>query len=228
MVQSIVRRRRVGQYEFLLLALLSAILIRPVLRNGLFGLVILSILTSAILMASAYAVSGQRRTLVVSLVLLVPGLISSWLSLFIGSLGPIAVSAILVFTFYAYVLSVMIRDILSEQNVTRDTIFGSACVYMLIGGAFAELFVLIHAVEPQSFGQLVDLVPVGQKVRLFSELNYFSLVTLTTLGYGDITPKTGLTRGVATIEAMVGQFYLAVLVARLVGLHLAGSRLSRD
>jgi voltage-gated potassium channel len=228
MVESIIRRRRIGQYEFLLLALLTAILIRPMLRNGFFGLLILSILTSAILMASAYAVSGQRKTLVVSLVLLVPGLISSWLTLFIGSLWPLAVSAILVFTFFSYVLSVMIRDILSEQNVTRDTIFGSACVYMLIGAAFAELFVLIQAVEPQSFGQLVDLVPVGQEVRLFSELNYFSLVTMTTLGYGDITPKTGLTRGVATIEAMVGQFYLAVLVARLVGLHLAGSRLTRD
>ncbi|KPJ92324.1 MAG: hypothetical protein AMS18_07675 [Gemmatimonas sp. SG8_17] len=228
MAESTLRHHRIGQYEFLLLALLTAVLIRPILQNGVFGALILNILTSTILITSAYAVSGERRALLVSLALLVPGLISSWSTVVISALWPMAVSAVLVFTFFSYVSSMMIRDILSQKNVTRDTIFGSACVYMLIGGAFAQLFLLLQIVEPQSFGQAVDLAPVGQEVRLFSELNYFSFVTLTTLGYGDITAKTGLARGVATVEAMVGQFYLAVLVARLVGLHLAGSQLTRD
>ncbi|UCG85861.1 MAG: two pore domain potassium channel family protein [Gemmatimonadota bacterium] len=228
MAESTFRPRRIGQYEFLLLALLTAVLVRPILQDGLFGRLILNVLTSAILIASAYAVSGQRKTLVVSLVLLVPGLISSWSTTLIDALWPMAASALLIFTFFAYVLSMMVRDILSQKDVTRDTIFGSACVYMLIGGAFAELFLLLQIVEPQSFGQAVDLAPVGQEVRLASELNYFSFVTLTTLGYGDIAPQTGVARGVATVEAMVGQFYLAVLVARLVGLHLAGSQLTRD
>ena len=223
-----VPRRRIGQYEFLLLALVTALLVRPILKDGFLGLLILHVLTSIVLIASAYAVSGKRKTLVVSLILLAPGLLSSWSTVFSRALWPMAISAAFVLAFLGYVLSMIAWDILSEKNVTRDTIFGSACVYLLIGSAFAELFMLLQILEPQSFGAAVDMAPAGGQVRFLSELSYFSFVTLTTLGYGDITPQAGVARGVATVEAMVGQFYMAVLVARLVGLHLAGSQLTRE
>jgi hypothetical protein len=139
-----------------------------------------------------------------------------------------AISRVLTFAFVSYILGVMAMDILSEKNVTRDTIFGSACVYMLMGFAFADIYMLFQIIEPQSFGQAIDISPVGSEVKLSSDLGYFSFVTLTTLGYGDMTPKTGMVQGLATLEAMLGQFYLTVLVARLVGLHLAGSTLTTE
>ena len=228
MVQSRLKRSRMGQYEFLFFAMLAVIIVRPVLEDGFIGLLILNGLTSAILISSAYAVSGQRKTLRLSLFLLVPAFIATWSVMFVGTLWPMVVSRALTFTFVTYVMGVMAVDILSEKNVTRDTVFGSACVYMLIGFAFADLYMLFQTVEPQSFGQAIDLAAVGHEVKVSSELSYFSFVTLTTLGYGDMTPKTGMVQGIATLEAMLGQFYLTVLVARLVGLHLAGSTLTTE
>jgi len=228
MVESRQKRPRMGQYEFLFFAILAVIIFRPLLRDGFFGLMILNILTSAILISSAYAVSGHPKTLRVSLVLLVPAFIASWSTAFVSELWPMAVSRILILAFVGYIMYVMAMDILSEKNVTRDTIFGSACVYMLLGFAFTDIYMLFLIIEPQSFGQVIDIAPVGSEVKISSDLSYFSFVTLTTLGYGDVTPKTGMVQGLATLEAMLGQFYLTVLVARLVGLHLAGSTLTTE
>jgi hypothetical protein len=228
MVENNLKRHPLGQYEFLFLAMLAVIIVNPLLADGIFGLLILNVLTSAILISSAYAVSGQRKTLRVSLFLLVPALFTSWSTVLVGELWPMAVSRVLMLAFVSYILGVIALDVLSEKNVTRDTIFGSACVYMLAGFAFADIYMLFQIIEPQSFGQAIDVAPVGSEVKISSELSYFSFVTLTTLGYGDMTPKTGMVRGIATLEAMLGQFYLTVLVARLVGLHLAGSRLTTE
>ena len=228
MVENNLKRHPMGQYEFLLFAMLTVIIVRPLLTDGFFGLLILNLLISATLISSAYAVSGQRKTLRMSLLLLVPALITSWSTIFLSELWPMVISRVLVLAFVSYILGVIALDILSEKNVTRDTIFGSACVYMLMGFVFADLYMLFQIIEPQSFGQAIDVAPVGSEVKISSELSYFSFVTLTTLGYGDMTPKTGMVRGIATLEAMLGQFYLAVLVARLVGLHLAGSKLTTE
>ena len=228
MVQSSLKRHPLGRYEFLFLAMLAVIIVNPLLADGIFGLLILNVLTSAILISSAYAVSGQRKTLRVSLFLLVPALFTSWSTVLVGELWPMAASRVLMLAFASYILGVIALDVLSEKNVTRDTIFGSACVYLLVGFAFADVYMLFQIIEPQSFGQAIDVAPVGSEVKISSELSYFSFVTLTTLGYGDMTPKTGMVRGIATLEAMLGQFYLTVLVARLVGLHLAGSRLTTE
>ncbi len=228
MVENNLKRHPMGQYEFLLFAMLTVVIVRPVLEDGIFGLLILNVMTSAILISSAYAVSGQRKTLRVSLFLLVPALIASWSTIFLSELWPMVISRVLVLTLVSYILGVIALDVLSEKNVTRDTIFGSACVYMLMGFAFGDIYMLFQIIEPQSFGQAIDVAPVGGEVKVASELNYFSFVTLTTLGYGDMTPKTGMVRGIATLEAMLGQFYLTVLVARLVGLHLAGSKLTTE
>ncbi len=228
MVKNKLKRRPMGQYEFLFFAILAVIIFRPLLENGFLGLLILNGLTSAILISSAYAVSGNRKTLRLSLILMVPAFIAAWSTAFVSALWPMAISRVLTFAFVSYILGVMAVDILSEKNVTRDTIFGSACVYMLMGFAFADIYMLFQIIEPQSFGQAIDISPVGSEVKLSSDLGYFSFVTLTTLGYGDMTPKTGMVQGLATLEAMLGQFYLTVLVARLVGLHLAGSTLTTE
>ena len=228
MVENKLKRHPMGQYEFLFFAILAVIIFRPLLENGFVGLLILNGLTSAILISSAYAVSDNPKTLRLSLMLMVPAFIASWSTAFVGALWPMAISRVLTFAFVSYILVVIARDILSEKNVTRDTIFGSACVYMLMGFAFADIFMLFQIIEPQSFGLVVDIAAVGSEVQLSSDLGYFSFVTLTTLGYGDMTPKTGMVQGLATLEAMLGQFYLTVLVARLVGLHLAGSTLTTE
>lgn len=101
-------------------------------------------------------------------------------------------------------------------RVTRDTICACVVAYIFVALAFAQTYVLLFLWDPHSFS-----IPAGSDFQVGTgfrgEMVYFSLVTLVTLGYGDIVPKTDLARTLAVSEAVIGQFYMAVLVALLVG-----------
>jgi hypothetical protein len=105
--------------------------------------------------------------------------------------------------------------------VTADKIYGALCVYLLIGLTWGFMFLTLEGVQPGSFS-----LGQGQPNGIAKDpatLVYFSFVTLSTVGYGDITPLSPPARSLAFMEAIIGQIYLAVLVARLVGLHIASS-----
>jgi hypothetical protein len=99
-----------------------------------------------------------------------------------------------------------------EHWVTRDTLFGAMAVYLLIGVTATVLYELIEVTAPGSFTNIQGLSPS----QLYAELNYFSLVTLTTLGYGDIAPVAPIARTLAATEAIVGQFFVAAVVGLLI------------
>ena len=105
--------------------------------------------------------------------------------------------------------------------MTADKIYGALCVYLLIGLTWGFMFLTLEGVQPGSFS-----LGQGQPTRIDKDpaaLVYFSFITLSTVGYGDITPLSPPARAFAFMEAIIGQIYLAVLVARLVGLHIASS-----
>jgi hypothetical protein len=108
------------------------------------------------------------------------------------------------------------------RRVTLDTIFASVVGYLFVSLAFAQTYLLLLLWNSHSFS-----LPVGTDFRvgagIRNEMVYFSLVTLATLGYGDIVPKTDLARSLAVIEAVIGQFYMAALVALLVGKFVSQS-----
>jgi hypothetical protein len=121
----------------------------------------------------------------------------------------------------AFFLAATIRIVLSlvtAPQLSIDSVFGAICGYLLLGTSFGLAFSMIDYLSPNSFefgSRLADDLLVG---RLRSQLFvYFSFVTLTTAGYGDIMPVSPPARTLAWVEAMIGQFYLAVLVAGLVG-----------
>lgn len=96
-----------------------------------------------------------------------------------------------------------------SQVVTVDTILGGISIYFLLGYLWACMFILIESFNPQAFTTISRI-----------ELLYFSFTTITTLGYGDITPQSELAMVLATLEAIVGQMYVTIFIARLVGLHI--------
>lgn len=122
-----------------------------------------------------------------------------------------------------FALGLLLRYLFQPQKVTRETIAASLCGYLLLGILWADLFSLLGHCDPDSF----SLPDTETKIQLeFGTVQsavslYFSFVTLTTLGYGDITPNTTEARMFCSVEAITGQLYLAVLVARLVGLYIA-------
>jgi hypothetical protein len=102
---------------------------------------------------------------------------------------------------------------------------GAVAVYLLIGLVFTFVYGLIVQIEPRAFD--MDAVSLGGTPReiyerAMDELAYFSFVTLTTVGYGDVTPVHGVARQLAVLEGLIGQLYPAILLARLVSLQIAG------
>lgn len=129
--------------------------------------------------------------------------------------------------FVGYVILRLLQIIFESRRVTADTIFASLCAYLLLATFWMYGYSLLEMFDHGAFfySQIDDpnqgIMRVGAAPAGIEF--YFSIVTLTTLGYGDIVPVSPAARSMATLQAVVGQLYLAVLVARLVGLHVAES-----
>ena len=117
----------------------------------------------------------------------------------------------------------ILRFVYHSRSLTIDGIFATIVVYVLIALTFARLYLLLMGLDPQSFDLGVPaagLSPYQTQVDLL----YFSLITLATVGYGDILPVSDTARMLAMIEAVVGQFYVAVIVAVFVGMYASQRR----
>lgn len=123
------------------------------------------------------------------------------------------VAALLVATVFVVLLGVVARRVLRRPVVDLETLYGALCVYFLIGMLFSDLYIAVDAFA---------LDPIFGRVVPREDYSYFSFVTLTTLGYGDIVATSDVARRFAVVEAMAGQIFLATVVARLVSLYGAG------
>lgn len=112
---------------------------------------------------------------------------------------------------------VILRRIARHQVVTATTLWGAIAAYLSMGIAFSFMYVTVFNLDPQAFINVID--------GTVGEFNYFSFVTMTTLGYGDITPVSDVTRALVVFQTVIGQIFLVVVVARVVSLLGTGKRL---
>lgn len=125
-------------------------------------------------------------------------------------------------TLFGFVTWNELRALLRQKEITGESINMAISVYLLFGVTWSFLYDIIYQLQPTAFtlnGTASALVPPGHPI--FPVLGYFSFITLTTVGYGDIAPVTLPARYAAFAEGVAGQFYLAILVARLVSMQLA-------
>ena len=120
--------------------------------------------------------------------------------------------------FFSFVTWSQLRSLLKQREVTSETISMSISIYLLLGLSWGLLYIVIFTRHPEAFS---FATPRVSDMHTFPILMYFSLTTLSTVGFGDITPLTLPARYAAVAEAITGQFYLAVLVARLVGIQMS-------
>lgn len=115
---------------------------------------------------------------------------------------------------------VVLLDVLRAKRVTMDTVFAAASVYLLMAIVWSTVFVALETIQPGSFA----LGPTDGRnaMSTSSQLVYFSLITLTTVGYGDITPASPQASFLAALEGLIGQLFIAIILARLVALELTG------
>jgi voltage-gated potassium channel Kch len=191
------------------------------------GVLILDIVFLVILLSSIYAISERKKTFIISLILALAAFGSTVLnySLMIVSLRLLAVSAYGLF--FVLMAVTILSTIMKAKKVTTETIYASICVYLILGIIWTMLFSIIEIIEPGSFlsggAPVIDFHGDPVTRNVFANFIYYSFVTLTTLGYGDIIPASPHARALSSLEAVIGQLFIAVLIARLVGLHIAHS-----
>jgi uncharacterized membrane protein YhaH (DUF805 family) len=124
--------------------------------------------------------------------------------------------------FVAFVAWMELRSVLNQNEVTGETISMAISVYLLLGLTWGLLYAIIFQLQPGSFhlGDAASVVSADHGANLFPIFVYFSLTTLSTIGFGDITPLSLQARYAAVIEGITGQLYLAILIARIVGMHM--------
>jgi hypothetical protein len=112
----------------------------------------------------------------------------------------------------------MLAFVLRERTLTLDSIFATIAAYLLVAGLFAQIYMCLLTWNPASFSLPVEVA--GRPVHMLqADMTYFSLVTLATVGYGDILPVTSTARMLSMFQAVTGQFYVAVVVAIFVGMY---------
>jgi multisubunit Na+/H+ antiporter MnhF subunit len=213
-VELVLTGRRLPRFALLLAAMLAELTLAPFIDMLPRGLALVQALTTMVLLA-ALAVAGSRRLAV----LLFAGalLVHLAASLFTGSVLTAAAHALRL-VFLCYVVGLVFRRVLADRAVTLDTVAGAACAYMLLGLVWGDLFMLLESWRPGSFHMPATWTQ-GSDRTLRSSLVYFSFATLTTVGYGEIHPNDPAAGSLCAAEALVGQLYLTIMIARLVGLH---------
>ena len=208
-----------GRFLLLLVSLLGLIVLVPLLEGYFAGIrFLLDIFVTAIFIAGIYAVSRNRFTGSIAIVLALPMFVSTWITPFWNSPLLVLTGDLFGIIFLAFALLSILTYVLQEQEVTADVIYGAIVVYLLMAIMWSFIYRVLETLHPDSFSFAQNAV--GEKRTLFT---YYSFVTITTLGYGDITPTTGVAKAFSVLEAVIGQIYLVVLVARLVGINISQS-----
>ena len=222
-------------FRYLLGALLSILVLPSVLRyleveSGGLGSLLTSSLFLLLLVAALPAVGSTRGRLIAAGVLAGVLIVLEVLYLFVGLTGSGILFQLIFVVFLSYVVFITFQYLFRARQVTADTINAALCVYLLLGIVWAFAYSLVDTLEPGSFK--CSALDEGEAFMQLTEASfyplYYSLVTLTTLGYGDIVPVSRAASMLAVLEAMTGQVYLAVLGARLVGLHVAQAKAEDD
>jgi hypothetical protein len=213
--------RKIPRNAALLAALLALIVLSPSIPAASSGLVI-ELIFDLILLAGVHSVGAGRHRWPF-LVLTVVTLGVRWGEVLAGVEGLDVGALGITVVWIVYAISIIIAHLFRRRDVTVDTILGAVVAYLLAAVAFTLVFEIIVLQHPGSFSGLPD-EGYQDRGKLGSALMYFSLVCITTMGYGDIVPVSSLARPLAVIEGVFGQLYLAVMIARLVGLHIASGR----
>jgi len=208
--------RRTHRFSFLLISLVLLIAFHPFYdETAVRGVIAVRLVTTLVLLSGVYAVADSRRRLAVAALFAVPMLLTGWLYLIRSATMLRLLNHIFSLLFFGSVTVMVLLEVLRARRVTADTVFGAVCVYLLLGVAWSTAYSLTADVVPGSFS--VDPAHDLDGALTSQDLFYYSFVTLTTAGYGDITPLSSVARTLSMMEAVCGVLFVAVLIARMVG-----------
>jgi voltage-gated potassium channel len=191
------------------------------------SLAILVVLLAALLTIRVDDLVGERQTLLaerrrrnfVGWALAAPAVAERLWMVFAPNSRLVLLGTISWLLFFGFVTWCQLRNLLKQRSITAETISMSISIYLLLGLTWGLLYIVIFTLNPEAFN--FGASPKVSVEHMFPVFIYFSLTVLSTIGFGDITPLTLPARYAAVAEGITGQFYLAVLVARLVGMQMS-------
>jgi hypothetical protein len=213
-----------GKFGHLLLALVALLVSSPLILEGWLWNLLLRLFASAVLVASLQAARPGRTSLWIGLGLALVDLVIGQLTLIEGIRGLVVLQVALWLGTLVFVTIVILDAVFTSEYVDAETVQAVLCVYLLLGLIWVFVYGLIDLAAPTSFrslsGERIVWSDGPTRRTDFLRLVVFSFSTLTTSGFGDLAPANGFTSICANIEAMSGQVYLAVVIARVVAMQV--------
>jgi hypothetical protein len=218
----IIVRLRTGRFRFLLAAMVLVFILRPFLESSAGIDLLTDAFLALVTIAGIFGLTDERKGFFGALMIGLAVLTLQVASHYFHSYPVEMLKRVCYAVFFTYLLVVILSHIFRETEVTEDLITGAVCAYLLIGMVWTFVFYFLEQAKEGSFSM------AGNSPRDIGVFFYYSFVTLATLGYGDIVPVTSPARSLGVLEALMGQLYLAITIARLVTVHASKPRKSRD
>jgi voltage-gated potassium channel len=206
---------------FQLVALLLVLAIIPLFERYIAGRVALTTGLTVVFVTGIIVNRRHPAVLLSGVVILVLGIPMAWATLFVDHLSLFVGSCVLQGVFFSMTAVVIMWGVFRWHAATVHSVYGAVSAYLLLGLAWAMFYWGLDLFDATAFEiphrrTLVDTVG-GRELTSFSQMVYFSFVCMSSLGFGDISPRTGVAETLCWLQSVVGQFYMAILVARLVG-----------
>ena len=221
------------RYTLLLISVVVFLFVSSLMAGDELAIFSMKAAVLVILLFAIYASRRMRRDLVVGCVLAIPVLVGRWLPQYSTDIRVFLAIDLVTAAFLIYVTIMILSQVLSARRVSLDTIAGAVCAYFLVGLAWAFVYRAMFVIDAHSF-----VFASGTFAHIFEDHSrsepqltnfaYYSFATLTTTGFGDITPGLGPSRAISVLEAAAGQFFFAILIARLVSLEIIHTRLDQE
>ncbi|HEX4072316.1 MAG TPA: potassium channel family protein [Planctomycetaceae bacterium] len=202
--------------EFLI-AMIVFLCASPFIVEIRHGREIEAVLLTLVLASAALAVSERRSIRITAIVLAVPAIASRWVHYYRPDLLPITASLSAAMLFLGFVLVQYFRYILRAPIVNLTVICAGVSTYLMLGMLWTMAYMMLTSIRPDSFA--LNTKPLQAGAMTGFDAFYFSFVTLSTVGYGDIVPVTRAARMLAVMESTTGTLFVAILIARLVAIH---------
>ncbi len=209
-----------GNFTYLLISLILLFAFRPSAQSGVEYLGIWELLLGLVFFGSVFNINHPFKIKVIALCLNIPALLLDWTSFFHASHPLILVSIMLTILFLFLSISSMIYNEVLNVPATIASLRPIICAYFMLGFAFGYVYLLAEYFVP---GSILLATPESTTsffhLRYLSDVLYFSFGNLATVGAGSISAINTVTQTIAVMEAVLGQFYIAVLVARVVAIY---------
>ncbi len=204
------------RFLILLCLILGLIVLVPIVRRFVAMRIFIDMFLTAIFISMVSTVSSKKGHVIVGLLLAIVMVALLWLQYLYPAKWIAAICMITGILFTAVVITSVLEFMFKSVEVNREIIYAAILVYLLAALMWAFAYTLLELIDPASFS--IDAGRLEGYVLFFQ---YYSFVTITTLGYGDIAPVTEVAKAFSVLEAVVGQLYLVVVVAWLVGMYVS-------